>query len=398
MRPAYLKLIALIAVLNGAVISSSLLWAGDGKVIKIPRRSELTPVQRLNRAGVKAVEKQDYKGAEALFYKAYLYDPADPFTLNNLGYVSELEGELDRASQFYKLASEQGSNASIDMSNAKQLEGKPMRDALINLEDVPMRVNHTNIQAMQLLTQNRGFEAIRLLKQTLPLDPRDAFTLNNLGVASEATGDLDGALRYYRAAAASNSAEPAVITLDQSWRGKSVSEMAAASARRLERRMRDAGPVEAQAVMFSIRGVFAVNRNDWAAAREDFLRAYSLDPNSAFTLNNRGYVAEKDGDLESAQYYYGKAQRAEDAGARVGFATQLTAEGRSLGAVATDSNDKVDDALEIYSQQRRRQTGPVELTPRGDSGIVPNQPAEPQKPAPSTPPSTTPRQQAPQPH
>ncbi len=130
----------------------------------------------------------------------------------------------------------------------------------------------------------------------------------------------------------------------------------------------------------------------------DFLRAYSLNPNNAFTLNNLGYVAEKDGDLESAQFYYEKAQRADNAGTRVGFASQLAAEGRSLNAVANDSNDKVDGALEVYSQQRRRQTGPVELTPRGDSGANSNQPTETPKVAPSPSPSTTPQQQAPQPH
>jgi Flp pilus assembly protein TadD len=352
----------------------------------------LTPVQRLNRKGVEAVKKHDYKDAESLFYKAYLYDPADPFTLNNLGYVSELEGDLERANKFYALAAEQGSNASIDLSNVEHLRGKPMRDALINLQDVPIRINRTNIQAMRLLARNRGFEAVALLKEILPLDPHNAFTLNNLGVASEATGDIDNALRYYRAAAASNSSEPAAVTLDQAWRGKSVSEMAAASAKRLERRIRNAGPVEAQAAMLTIRGVFAVNQNDWASAREDFLHAYSLDPNSAFTLNNRGYVAERDGDLESAQFYYEKAQKAENAGSRVGFATQLAAEGQSLGVVATDSNDKVDKAIDVYSQQRRRQTGPVELTPRGGSP-APKQPDEPQKPAVTAPSGQT---QAPQ--
>jgi Flp pilus assembly protein TadD len=399
LRYSYSKIFAYIALAAGSGLS--LLWAGEGKVIKIPRRSELTPVQRLNREGVKAVQKHDYKSAEALFYKAYLYDPADPFTLNNLGYVSEVEGDLDRATQFYQLASEQGSNASIDLSNAKPLEGKPMRDALINLQDAQMRVNRTNIQAMRMLAQNRGFEAVALLKQVLPVDQRNAFTLNNLGVASEATGDLDGALRYYHAAAALNSSEPAAVTFDQAWRGKSVSEMAAASAKRLERRIRNGGPVGAQAEMYTIHGVFELNQNDWSSARRDFLRAYSLDPNNAFTLNNLGYVAEKDGDLESAQFYYEKAQRADNAGTRVGFASQLAAEGRSLNAVATDSNVKVDDALEIYSQQRRRQTGPVELTPRGDSGATPNQPAETPKPAPSQSPSAAPqlpRQTAPQPH
>jgi Flp pilus assembly protein TadD len=364
-------------------------------------RSELTPVQRLNRQGVKAVEKNDYKGAEALFYKAYLYDPADPFTLNNLGYVSELEGDLDRANQFYQLASEQGSNASIDLSNAKHLEGKPMRDALINLQDAQIRVNRTNIQAMRLLAQNRGVEAVAVLKQILPADPRNAFTLNNLGVASEATGDFDSALRYYRAAAAMNSPEPAAVTTDQSWRGKSVSEMAGASARRLEGRVRNGGSVKAQAEMYTIHGVFELNQNDWAAARKDFLRAYSLDPTSAFTLNNLGYVSEKEGDLESAQYYYEKAQHADNAGTRVGFASQLSAEGRSLNAVATDSNGKVDDALEVYSQQRRQQTAPVELTPRGESGAIPNGTSETPNAAPSPSPSMAPQlpqQQAPQPH
>jgi Flp pilus assembly protein TadD len=373
----YFTLLAFAGILAGPALS--LAAGGDVKVIKIPRRSELTPVQRLNRKGVEAVKKHDYRSAESLFYKAYLYDPADPFTLNNLGYVSELEGDLERANKFYTLAAEQGSNASIDLSNVEHLQGKPMRDALINLQDVPIRVNRTNIQAMRLLAQNRGFEAVALLKQNLPLAPQNAFTLNNLGVASEATGDIDSALRYYRAAAASNSSEPAAVTLDQAWRGRSVSEMAAASAKRLERRVRNAGPAEAQAVMLSIRGVFAVNQNDWASAREDFLRAYSLDPTSAFTLNNRGYVAERDGDLETAQFYYGKAQKANNAGSRVGFATQLSAEGQSLGVVATDSNEKVDNAIDAYGQQRRRQTGPIELTPRGGS-LTPSQPNEPPKP------------------
>src|SRR5258706_9350630 len=65
--------------------------AGDLK-IPLPQRSKLTPVQRLNREGVDAIRNHRYEKAKALFYKAYLFDPDDPFTLNNLGYVSELEG------------------------------------------------------------------------------------------------------------------------------------------------------------------------------------------------------------------------------------------------------------------------------------------------------------------
>lgn len=340
-------------------------WARDGHVIKIPRHSELTPVQRLNREGVEAVKRRDYRSAEERFYKAYLYDPADPFTLNNLGYISEVEGDLDRAQKFYALAAEQSSNATIDMSDAKRLEGKPMQEALVNLKDTQMQVNHTNIQAMELLSQNRGFEALALLKQSLSLDQKNPFTLNNLGVASEATGDYSAALAYYREAAALHSSEPSAVTPDRSWRGESVSSMASASAQRLERRMNSVGANDERAEMLSVRGVLAANRNDWSAAREDFLRAYSLDPSSAFTMNNRGWVAEQDGDLESAQYFYRKAQQADNADATVSFATRAAAEGKSLNGVAAESNNKVDDALEIYSQQRQHEQASPELVPRG---------------------------------
>jgi Flp pilus assembly protein TadD len=94
-----------------------------------------------------------------------------------------------------------------------------------------------------------------------------------------------------------------------------------ASARRLEERMKKMDSAEANAVMFTMRGVSATNQNDWPAAREDFLQAYSLDPVSAFSLNNRGYVAEMDGDLETAQFFYDKARKAGDSNIRVGLAS-----------------------------------------------------------------------------
>jgi Flp pilus assembly protein TadD len=373
-----LSLIAVIAVI--AVSGPHDAWAGDVLAITIPRRSELTPVQRLNREGVEAVKRQQYEKAATLFYKAYLYDPADPFTLNNLGYISELQGELDRAHKFYALASEQGCNANIDRSNAKQLEGKPMQYAFESLQDVPMRVNRMNVDAMDLLSTNRGFQAVALLREALSLDPQNPFTLNNLGVADESIGDYDNALRSYGAAAESHSSEHVVVTLDRSWRGRSVSAMAAASAKRLEERMKKMDSAEVSAVLFTLRGVSATNQNDWLAARQDFLHAYSLDPASAFSLNNRGYVAERDGDLETAQFFYEKARKAGDSNTRVGLATDRSAEGKKLFTVATDSDHQVDGVLDKYSQDRRRQAGPIELTlrnntPGGDSNVPPEKPS-----------------------
>lgn len=349
--------------------------------LKIPRRSELTPVQRLNREGVEAIEKHQYEKAEAIFYKAYLYDPSDPFTLNNLGYISELQGNLDRALKFYALSSEQGGDAVIDVSNMKQWKGKPMRDALSNLKDLPMRVNRMNVEGIELLSQRRNFEAEILLRHALTLQPANPFTLNNLGVAEEATGDFEGALQRYDAAARVHSQEPIVVTLKRSSRGEPVSESAAESARQLRKRLQNISSAKERAAMLTMRGVSEANQNDWTNAKQDFLEAYSLDPESAFSLNNRGYVAERDGDLETAQFYYSKARKAEDAKARVGLATQQSAEGQPLLAVAFDSGHNVDGKLDQYQQSQRQQTGPIELIPRGDNS--PPEPSTSPDPSPS---------------
>jgi Flp pilus assembly protein TadD len=356
-------------------------WAHDGERILIPMRSHLSPVQKLNRDGVEAIRNHNFDRAEALFYRAYLYDPADPFTLNNLGYVSELQGQIDRAQRFYQLAAEQSSDADIDISNLKHLEGQPMKAALVQLKDASMRVNRFNLDAMRELEQDQNFAAIDTLKRALTVDPNNPFTLNNLGVAYESVDDFDNALRYYQQAADTRSNEPAMVTVDASWRGHSVSAMARESARRLQRRMRGIDTSETQAVMYTLRGVHAENANNWTEARQDFLQAYSLDPSSAFTLNNRGYVAEREGDLETAQFFYQRAQRASDSTAKVGFATRLVARGQPLLTVAGDSNGKVDDALEVYSRERKQPSAPVELTPRGGTPEQSN-PAPDNRPSP----------------
>jgi Flp pilus assembly protein TadD len=381
------RLLALAALLALPALQHS--WAKDLQ-IKIPRRSEMTPVQRLNREGVEAVQKRQYEKAEGLFLKAYLYDPGDPFTLNNLGYISELRGDLDRALRFYKLAAQQGSTASIDRSNAKQLEGKPIEYALNGLSDGPMRVNHINVEAVALLSENRTSEADSLLQRAVAMDPHNAFTLNNLGVARESVGDYEGALRYFDQAAQLQSSEPVVVTLDRTWRGKSVSEMAAESARRLEQRLQNTDSAQAQAALLTVRAVSATNRNDWQSARRDFLKAYSLDPNSAFSLNNLGYVSERDGDLETANFFYMKARQADDANARIGLATSSLAEGQHLEVVAADSQQKVGGELDRYRQARHAEPGNVELE-RRDGTPVDTNPAPPQTtPAPSNPPATGP--------
>jgi Flp pilus assembly protein TadD len=368
-----------------AVGSLPSLWARDLK-ITVPRHTQATPVQKLNREGVDAVRKQQFEKAEALFLKAYLYDPADPFTLNNLGYISELQGKLDRALKFYELAAEQGTDAGIDRSSAKQLEGKPIEYALNGVKDAPLRVNQLNVEAIELLSENRNAEAGRLLQRALAADPNNSFTLNNLGVARESLGDYDGALKYYDEAAASSSSEPVVVTLDRSWRGKPVTRLAAESAKRLKQRIKEADTPAAQAELLAVRGVSATNENNWEQARKDFLKAYSLDPYSAFSLNNLGYVSERDGDMETAHFFYSKAERADSANARAGLATQAEEEGKRLAAIAGDSDDKVNGEIDRLRRARRNEPGEVELERRDgtpvDNTAAPQPPADQNQPQP----------------
>jgi Flp pilus assembly protein TadD len=238
-----------------------------------------------------------------------------------------------------------------------------------------MQVNRMNVEAIRLLSEGRAPEAETVLQQALALDARSTFTLNNLGVAKEARGDYDEALKYYAAVVDSHSSEPVIVTLNRAWRGKPVSEMAADSAKKLRERMQNAANAQARAALLAVRGVSATNRNDWPAARQDFLQAYSLDPNSAFSLNNLGYLSEMDGDLETAQFFYERARKAEGARARIGLATRRSSEGMSLVAVAADSNQKVDGKITEENQARRRQSGPIGLKHRDNTPVVESTPS-----------------------
>jgi Flp pilus assembly protein TadD len=341
--------------------------AGDLK-INIPKRSKITPVQRLNREGVEAVRKHNFKKAEELFYKAYLFDPDDAFTLNNLGYIAELQGQVDRALQFYSLASEQSSDAVVDLSSRSELRGQPMRAAL-DIANAPLQVNHANVEAVRILQQGRAPEADLMLQQVLKTDPNNVFTLNNMGVAKEMEGEQQEALRYFDEASRAAFAATAVVTADPSWRGRQVSLMAQQNAKALRDHMSHEQDISAQVAELNLRGVSAVNRNDLRAADIAFRKAYGLDPGNAFTLNNIGYVSELEGDRETAEFFYQQARQARGANATVGVATSRTAEGRRLFAVSEDNNARVQTKVAAEQDALRLQQGPVALR-RRDNSIV----------------------------
>lgn len=372
--------------------------AGDLK-ITIPRRSKLTPVQRLNRDGVEAVQKHDLEKAKSLFYRAYLFDPDDPFTLNNMGYISELEGRMEQAKHFYALAARLGTDAVVDRASLPRMEGKSFLSAISSPSDVPMEINRANVAAVRLLSEGRAAEADLLLQRALTLDQKNPFTLNNIGVVKEAEGDFEGALKYYSAAAALHSAETVVVSQTGAGKGKPISEMASDTVKRLTQRMQTVGGPEERAALLNLRGVAALNRNDREDADKDFRQAYALDPNNAFSLNNLGYLAELDGDLETAQVFYEKARFAEGANDRVGLATIQSAEGMKLLEVADQSNQNVGVKIGAQSEARRQQTGPIRLK-RRDGTPVDDEPqssepqpsqSQPSQPQPSQPQPTQPQ-------
>ena len=343
--------------------------------LPLPKKSDYTPVQQLNRDGVKALQKHDISKAKSLFYKAYLIDPDDPFTLNNLGYVSELEGELDRAQRYYELAAANTSEAVVDRSTEPQSEGKIVAKVAGHAQQNQLKVNQLNSQAVRLLNNDRPAEADLVLQQALKIEPNNPFTLNNMGYAKEKEGELEEAIRNYTKAAASHSLEPVVVTIKKDWRGQPISEIARRNAENTSLELAKAGDVESRVVRLNLQGVSAMNRNDRKTAREDFLKAYRLDPTNSFTINNMGFLAELDGDKETAQSYYQQAQDAIHAGRKVAVATRTDAEGRSMGQVAEQSEGLVETTLAIQAETRRSIGGPPVLKTRDNKVVV-----EPKKP------------------
>ncbi|HET9166686.1 MAG TPA: tetratricopeptide repeat protein [Candidatus Angelobacter sp.] len=351
--------------------------------IPLPKKSKFTPVQQLNRDGVAALKKHDIGKAKRLFYKAYLIDPNDPFTLNNLGYVSELEGSLERAQRYYDQAKANTSEAVIDRSTSQDAQGKTVANVAGHTAEGPMKVNELNSEALGLLNRDRAPEADVVLQAALKIDPKNPFTLNNMGFAKEKEGELESAIRYYDSSAATGSREPIVIAFNKSWRGKPISEVAQQNADKSRKELSKNQDMQARVARLNLRGVSAMNRNDRKSARDSFEQAYKMDPKNSFALNNMGYLAELEGDTETAQSFYEQAQRAERARQKVMVSTRPEVEGQTVGHVAEQSTTLVESAFEAKAEARRRSGAPPALRTRDNRIII-----EPKTPPPTT--NTTP--------
>jgi hypothetical protein len=96
-----------------------------------------------------------------------------------------------------------------------------------------------------------------------------------------------------------------------------------------------------------------------------------------------GYLAELQGDTETAQSFYEQAQRAERARQKVMVSTRPEVEGQTVGHVAEQSTTLVESAFEAKAEARRRSGAAPALRTRDNRIII-----EPKTPPPTT--NTTP--------
>jgi tetratricopeptide (TPR) repeat protein len=276
------------------------------------------------------------------------------------------------------------------MASARNLEGKKLSEVTGAYGNLELRVNRGNIEAMSLLEQGRSQEAEDILRNTLKLDPRNPFTLNNLGYTMEKQGDLDSALRFYNDASITHSSEPIVVSLDPKWRGKPISDVAFKNEQAVRARLQSQQSNQDKAARLHVEGVSALNHNQDEKAYQDFREAYRLDPNSAFSLNNMGFVSEASGDKETANEFYSSAQHGEEASAQVSVASHHEMVGVPVGQVAGTNSQASEADLQAEAEAKRRNHAPIVLRRRDNTPVT--------MPQDQTPPSSEPSgSQAPRP-
>lgn len=363
----------LTCISTASLLTLCMALPANGKDLRInfPKHSEATPVQKLNQKGVKEIQKHHLAKAERLFYKAYLIDPDDPFTLNNLGYISELQGKVQRAERYYELAAkENNSETVIAESTDRKLQGEKLSDVTGSYKNLNLRINRGNVLAMSLMQQGRYQEAEDVLRQALKLEPRNPFTLNNLGFALEAQGNLESALQYYNQASMTHSTEPIVVAIDSHWRGKPISDIAFRNEQAVRQRLNSERTAQERADRLSVEGVSALNHNQPNKASQYFQQAYKLDPQNAFTLNNMGYVSEMQGDEETAADYYDRARRADQSGTPVSIASRNEMVGEAVAQVAGSNTQAANADLQAQVEAKRRRHAPIVLRRRDNTPVT----------------------------
>ena len=87
-------------------------------------------------------------------------------------------------------------------------------------------------------------------------------------------------------------------------------------------------------------------------------------------MNNLGYIAELEGDRESAEFYYQAVSSSADLNSKVSYSTRQDAEGSKIRDLANANQSDVDATLKTMAAARRRSQKPVELIRRDQQSTL----------------------------
>lgn len=177
---------------------------GQALLEKAVRLAPEDPVAH-NTFGRIYAEQKQYEKAQASFERALELDPEYWRAWQNLGAVYKVREEYDKAVPILEKAVQMNPlNADafrdLGMSYAGKKENEKAVEALresIRLK--PVFESYYNL-GLLLNRMKRPVEAIEAYIEAVRLNPRSYQTYNNLGVLFKERGDLDSAVRYYRAA------------------------------------------------------------------------------------------------------------------------------------------------------------------------------------------------------
>jgi tetratricopeptide (TPR) repeat protein len=165
-------------------------------------------------------------------------EPNNPFSLNNMGFAKEKEGELEEAIRSYSKAAQTGSREPVVVTVNKEWRGRAIsevagenaekaRKELAKSNNIDDQVARLNLRGVSAMNRNDHKAAREYFQQAYKLDPRNSFTINNMGYLSELEGDKETASSYYEQAqnARRSRARVAVSTRPEA-EGKAVGQVA----------------------------------------------------------------------------------------------------------------------------------------------------------------------------
>jgi Flp pilus assembly protein TadD len=120
-------------------------------------------VARLNQRGVSALNRNHRADARKYFVQAYKLAPNDAFTLNNMGYVSELDGDRESADFYYaKAKGADNHERHVTLASRREDEGK----RLVEVADQNDNKTDASLQAEQDLRRRSGKAPVLIERST----------------------------------------------------------------------------------------------------------------------------------------------------------------------------------------------------------------------------------------